>query len=786
MIARSSCAATILLSLLLILTSASTGAAASQPAGTTPAAESLPGARVAIVVDESGSLTDEAVVQERVAASSVAVVDPSPETMVAIIGFGSSNGESQSATQTYCSLGPTRAPEDRTRLQACAERVHKRTPAEGNDTDFVAAIQAGINEVKGGPEGTPRIIFLLTDGVLDVANSPQFGPVEGTRNGEAERQLDEQVLADARRERVQVWPLGFGDANLQAMSAIAARGSGVNPACVTAGAPKASRASTQTVAQLALAAFASARCGGIASARTPAIDPGGVSEVRLAIPAIATDGSIVVSKPDPDIVVAYLDPDGQSVPSEGTKDGSTFSASGAGRPVESLRITNPKPGLWTVRLTAPLGVAVGAADATAIFTGAVHASVQVSPPAPAAGATVTAQVRVLTRRGAVLDAASLGGLRASLRLTGAGFDPLSVDLNDDGRAPDSRAGDGVFAATFPMPSNAMPGPATIIGVVDAPGLTSDARPYNFVVPAPNVRPVLAEIDLRSPPTLHPGDRLQGSVSVNNPRQSPVNVQFSVEDNSDGAAVTVEPVTVTAQPGATRSALVLPVGTTTSIGPLAFKLVARDGDQVLGSIFFLSRVTRPPGFLAANRNWLGPLAVALLAGVTTLVFLLWSRRPRTVDDLYAKLIDENEQLSGATVRGTQKTTVMHVRVEAGEDGQRPWLEKRQTADSIAISWTRSGKLHYGAATGGEAEVLPGERVVVDGWEGWTITAETNGGEPIPRGGTPVRFTAADRKQRERRVEASASEKSAEREQPAADDVPRPQGPFKADPFEGMFE
>lgn len=734
------------------------------PAQDAPSA-GLPGARVAIVVDESGSLTPEGVEQERLAAVSLSSADPSAETQVGIIGFGSSNRDGQSATQTYCGLTPTSEPEDKTNLERCAQQVHQRLPAEGNDTDFVAATQAGVDMVRGGPPGTPRLVFFLTDGQLDVPNSPQFGVVPGERNAEALRQLTQVVLPDARAAGVQIWPLGFGAADLQSMARLASGGFGPNPACPSAGAPRADLASAGDVQRIALRAFAAARCGGPVEDETP-IGSGGTGEIALVIPPVATDVSIAVTKPDPNVVVEYIDPRGRPAPLSGSRDGSTFSAGGAGRRVESLRVTNPEPGRWTVRLKAPAGSTAGPARGTAVWTGAVHASLQVSPPAPAARSDATAYVRVLTRKGAVLDAAGIAGLAAGLNVSGNGFEPFSVALHDDGRPPDTAARDGVFSGTFTMPAGAS-GPASIVGVIDAPGLTSDARPYSFKVPLDGVPVASAELQVPSPARLHRGDHVDAVVSVTNPGTAPLAASVSLEEISEGGLVTSEPSGWLAAPGRTSAAVRLQVGDATAFGPLTFNVVVRDGDRILGSSFFVSEVVDYPSW--PESHW-RQLALALLvAGAAAAGLVLWlrSRGPKPVAGLFAKLLSEDGTLAGAAVPAPARGTTMRVVVD--DDAMTPHLRRARGEEAgVEIRWARSGRIRI-ATLDGAAEVLPGTPVWLDPAQRMRLLVDRTQGQPSSQVPTAIRLTPPKAPLPQEDDEAVADERQPDQSDAEPDDA-----------------
>src|SRR6266536_59476 len=169
--------------------------------------------RIVVLVDESGSLTSAAVAEERRAAALIGLSELSTRSQVAVIGFGSSNGPGQSAVDEVCPLTDLSDVQARQSIADCVQSIRPRKTHEGADTDHAAAIRAAL-DIFGQADPLKRapVAFLLTDGVLDVHNSPAYGPDPASRNREAQQQLDHEILPDAKRAGVQIWPLGFGSA----------------------------------------------------------------------------------------------------------------------------------------------------------------------------------------------------------------------------------------------------------------------------------------------------------------------------------------------------------------------------------------------------------------------------------------------------------------------------------------------------------------------------------------------------------------------------------------------
>src|SRR4051812_43998288 len=92
------------------------------------AATTLPGSevkpvRAVILVDESGSLTEQDVVRERAAAQLIALSELSPLSQVAVVGFGSSNGRGQAAVDIVCPLTGVETAQDRESLGKCVDKL---------------------------------------------------------------------------------------------------------------------------------------------------------------------------------------------------------------------------------------------------------------------------------------------------------------------------------------------------------------------------------------------------------------------------------------------------------------------------------------------------------------------------------------------------------------------------------------------------------------------------------------------------------------------------------------
>ena len=166
--------------------------------------------RAVVLVDESGSLRDADVAAERNAAALIAQSEFSPKSELAVVGFGSANRSGQRPVDIVCPLTQVDSQLNRDSLAKCVQGLHRRTTDEGNDTDFANALIAGLAVLGDADTGQQKMIFLLTDGQLDVSNSPSWGSTPVARMAAAADQIHRD-LATAAARQIQVWPLGFGD-----------------------------------------------------------------------------------------------------------------------------------------------------------------------------------------------------------------------------------------------------------------------------------------------------------------------------------------------------------------------------------------------------------------------------------------------------------------------------------------------------------------------------------------------------------------------------------------------
>lgn len=493
----------------------------------------LPPAQIVLLVDESGSLSTDGVAREKEAARTIALGAVVRDTTVSVVGFGSSDGSpGQAAAITRCL--PTRVDSGQNRdiLAHCIDDVHARTPSEGLHTDHVAALRQALGFLAGGSPGA-KIVFLLTDGNLDVKDSPAYGrDLSPEARDQAAADQIPGVLAELRRVGAQVWPLGFGsEVSLDKLKAFE---TGI-PCTPKAAKPEARVVDNPAVLYRAIIqAYQSAGCVGGGEIHEGPLPAGGSLDLTVDIPAIASDSSILVQKRNAGVQVEYLDPSNQTV-SGGQSNGSTFDFAGQGTETESLHIVDPVPGRWTVRLKSALNIPQHDVAATVLFQGAVNAVLTVSPPQPAAGQEVEVGMQLRARRSGITDPGLLSGLTFRLSLTGPGVNEQLATLTDEDR-------DGTFTTRLGVPANAA-GNLTFTGTVTGIGIGGDTRVFTTTVRKlpPDLTGQLRLTGTDA--TIAPGASVPGEASINNKSGRGRSVRLQLVNIGPGTVAKVTPSTI---------------------------------------------------------------------------------------------------------------------------------------------------------------------------------------------------------------------------------------------------
>ncbi|MFC4591239.1 vWA domain-containing protein [Sphaerisporangium corydalis] len=684
-----------------------------------------------VAVDESGSLSAADVSREVEASTTIARSVLNPLSRVTVLGFGSNNGAAgQRAVDEICR--PTVADSDVSLqyLSTCVKGLHLRTKAEGNDTDHVAVLAQALSTMRdGSPRRALKVIFLLTDGRLDVPFSPSYGSGLGTdprvrerRNEAAEQQLT-TLIGQAQQAGVQIWPLGFGAAVTQdSLDRFAIGGS--REGCDERGdsQPKARVVrDARDVTRSLYEAYAAATCSGLSRTDSGTLKSGQSRDLTIDIPVIATDGTITVSKSDPRVLAQFIDPNGRVVPGSGQFGDSSFARSGENTATEALRIVNPVNGTWTVRLKAPERLADQLVSATALWQGAVQAAIVPEPPFARTGQNVRVWLSLITRKGAITDEEALRGLAFSVTAAGGGLlGQQSIQLRDDGETPDDRANDGRYAGTFQAPQTA--GDITLTGVVAGTGIRAERVPITVKVGAPETV-TQGRVEFFTDGTVRRGTTIRGRLTMRNATSSARRVRLQLD--GDTAADVAPAAGFELPPGDSVKDFVVRFGANAALGgaTLTVRLVdERDQSAVYASGLLTVAVAPPETFWDRYRGQLAAAAVALLLLALTLWQwrLAWKRRVH-VKGLHAALSKEGVQVGGElpaptkwspefrfTIRDANgyDTRLVTFRSGAGE----PCYSVRRDKDVGVLLRTPDGDRHR-LAFGAESELLPsGHRLV----------------------------------------------------------------------------
>ncbi|MEU1705445.1 VWA domain-containing protein [Streptomyces sp. NPDC005706] len=602
-------------------------------AETTPA---FPAVNYAVAVDESASLAAADMKAEKAAAARIALGDVSSRSHVTVFGFAAAESDGQRAVDPVCPRTALDAA-GRDTIGSCVTKLRGREKSQGTGTDFPSAIRQGVHDLTDGTDPSqPRVLFLLTDGYMDVGDSPKYGD-PAHRDDEGDRQLG-LALKEARDKHVQVWPLGFGDQpRMDELKRMAAGGYQKGCVDLPSATPEPKKVEPEALGSTLEDIFAAAHCLRHERGPDPKRPP---STQEIAISPLATVGSIVVDKGDPAVEITYYDPKGNKVPTHGKYHKSSFELAGGNGVVEALKIVDPLPGPWKVKAEAPEGHRSLPVSVSVLWQGELRGAITMDPPSPQAGDEVKVTMRLQTREGyQIKDPRDYDGLRVRSALTGDGFTPLKLDLTDDGKAADPTASDGSFTGSVRVPKDAA-GALKVSATLTAAGLSADTRSETGEV-APGQLPVTTSLDLPAA-DVHPGARISGTLAVHNTSGTAHTLRLAVADLQPGL-LSVSPARITLAPGesGTRKVTVevAPAGVFGDrLGDDGLRLAGTvtvadttDHDRTLVRSPLSVRVTPEPGFWDKHK-WVILGAAALLV-VLALVTVAWVRQRRRAKDPY---------------------------------------------------------------------------------------------------------------------------------------------------------
>ncbi len=597
--------------------------------------------RSVVLVDESGSLSPDDVNKEKDAARKLVNAQLSPRSTIAVIGFASADAPGQVAVDRVCPETDVSNAANQKFLSDCIGQLRPRTANEGNNTDHVAALDEALATFRQSPGDSPKIVFLLTDGKLDVPATLRYGNDPEERNETAAHLLTD-AIARARADEVQIWPLGFGSKNGSSSIDGAALDrfaqGGYQGSCSRLDTAKPHKEVVNDLNEVkgaVLQMYALASCSYYDD--LPPIAPisdGQTREVAVEIPKISTDGSIVVTKVDPAVEVSYFDPNNAKVPDSGTVNRSTFTRSTKNSTVESLRIRNPKPGTWKVVLKAPEGAPSLPIDVDVIWQGRLRATVVPSTQQPEAGREITLAMQLQNRDGPIRGFAGVNGLVFGVNVTGDSVPASRLPLTDNGTAGDAVAGDGIFSALYRVPSTAT-GCLTFLGTVDGPGIAGDERPVSACIRSGSA-PVAADITVDTS-SAEPGKVVKGRVVVTTTDAKARTLLLHLTDIDAGTIISIAPDRIqTRSSGTTEVELTLALDARTEEGPASATINLVDADDPTSVIasYPVSMEVRTPPPLVQRLWWLWVLLSLLVLAFLVVLWARWvaSQKAQGVADL----------------------------------------------------------------------------------------------------------------------------------------------------------
>ena len=670
--------------------------------------------QMVILVDESGSINPQDMAREQDAASLIAQAQLSADSSVSVVGFASDNG-TKPAVDVACPPIQLTGPAERERVSQCVRDLRKRTKDEGSGTDHAEALKQALSYLENSSRpDAQKMIFLLTDGLLDVSDSPRYGVGKtAQQRNDAAHEAIRDNLAKARDSHVQIWPLGFGKVDKAALDEFAK--GGFQTACGPAvPQPSATVVSgSADVAEALLRSFSSGSCTGVGPVTQNELGTGGALDVPVIVPAIATDGSIVVVKHDGRVAVEYTDPQGNVVPKSGKSAAGQFSVSGESGAVEVLHVVDPLPGTWHVRLTSLPDIPPQNVLTTVTWQGAAQAQLLIDPPSPAAGQQVTVSLQIVLRGGKpVADPKLLQGLNFAVTMENAKLPAQPLALRDDGRDPDG-APDGTYSGRISIPAAAA-GQVQFHGTVTGIGISA-ADAVATVKVAPGVPTVLTTTSLPTIATkVAPGQAVPARASVTN--NSGQRKRLRVEIRQTGAAtITVPDAVHEVDPGASTFdfQLVFAANSPEGVTSGTLRLVDdADPATVFHEKAFTVDVARP----APPFPWLPMLAGLALTLIiaAVVVAIVTRRRAREVKNLtvqavrnghrtYLEAQDHKDVLFPFTVKTETRVPELH-HAKSGDP------------DAFLLTRSRAG-LRIRTPYGDSCQVQLGEEVEVG--EGLTL-------------------------------------------------------------------
>lgn len=638
---------------------------------------------VVMLVDESGSETPQKVQQEKATAGTIAQSMLNPRSRVTVIGFGGVNHvvPDQDPVNVVCVPTIASGQQNLSYLASCVNGLHRRSEAEGDDTDYSAALLEAMNYLAPSstytppsPAGAIKVILMMTDGAVDVhRDTQQYG--SDWQMGE-QAAINHQLML-AQQDGVQVWPLGFGTdigtgiTRPQALAYLNSMAADGAPAVCdkkhTANQPHAFWVNDINDALNELdTLYADAACLGMNGSQG-SLPPGGSRTLTVTIPDIASAAAIGVRRPNPLDTVVFTRPDGTQ-----WTDSSTISGGDSNSPVEVLHvdsIAGTDVGTWRITITAPQGLVSQLVSATVFWQGAVRAIISATPNVKP-GKPIAVTLSVLGPNGPITDPSTLRNLIVGVTASGAGLSsPEQVPVTP-ATGPDEA---GTYTGTFTAPSQQ--GPLTITGTAAGYGLFATQVPQTVTVAA-GIPPFTAVPQFPLVTSVQAGDTVTGKVIFTNASGTARQVRLVLTASGADATLISPTGPITVAPGNPPSIpFTVAVGKDSPAGTA--ELVMQAVDATSGQLYDSSAplqftVTKPPGFLA---KYLWDIVGAVVVIALIVAFLLWRRTRRrarvNVQDLIATLRRGGEQ-KGRDLQAGQKWSEVFSFVIREDDTPDPHL------------------------------------------------------------------------------------------------------------------
>lgn len=671
---------------------------------------------VVMLVDESGSETDANVAEERQTAGTIAQAMLSPRSRVAVVGFGGVNHAAPDQNPVNVACQPTIASGavNLSYLATCVNGLHRRTEAEGDDTDYAAALGQAMSYFDPGtafgqqsPAGAIKVILMMTDGGVDVArNTQQYGTdwLAGVHHA-----VDLQ-LATARADRVQVWPLGFGTilpADQAYLNYLAANGAQTSCDNRSVSKPHAMVVQDPAKALHALdTLYAAAACVGSNGSSGP-LGAGQTRSLSVNIPAIASDAAISVDRGNPGVQVSFYAPDGTLWTDASALSGTTSA-------VEVLHLTSPQPGPWRIQLTAPPSMASELVSATVFWQGAVDALMTATPSSARPGQPINVTLSVLGAKGPITDPATLSQMQVVVSVSGDGLSgPTQIPVSNAGEGHGTATGVGDYKGAFTAPGGK--GTLTFTGTAAGYGLFATQVPATVLVGG-GVTAFQSTVQFPVTSSVQAGQAIGGQVLfANSGGALAVRLALSTSHafatiTSPGGAVQVPSGNPPATPFTITFAKDSPVGPAW----IEVKVVDAANPGTVYSAGTLEVTVKPQPGTWARYHW-EIIGVVILVLLALLLAFLWRRARRNAADvrgLYAMIRRDGDRVGELKAPAKRADTFRFVIRDEGEPTAR--LDFPRPEDSAyAARRGRTGQVkvltpageRYDITVGGPGEPLP---------------------------------------------------------------------------------